>query len=283
MAVLASVLLVSVGTGVSETGQQQFDQSGRDLWVTGGPVELRPGSAGGFQNTLVDSHAVAGEIETRDDVATAVPMSFQTVYVGRNTSDYQTLVAAGAPARGPSVSITEGRPFQSTDVHYADGSYDGPMTHEVVIDPRTAALLNVGVNDTLHIGSTLATAREHEFRVVGISPTYSGFVGAPTVTLHLSELQEVTGTTASDRATFISIRLQDGANASAVKADLEESYPAYTVRTNEEQLQATLEQKVTVIASGISLVALAVVAGVLLTLNLQLSFVYQPRETFAVL
>lgn len=283
MAVLATVLLVSVGTGVIDTGQQKFDESGRDLWVTGGPVELRPGSAGGFQNTLVESHSVSEDISAHESVGTAVPMSFQTVYVGRNTSKYSTLIGAGAPARGPSVSITEGRPFQQRDVHYADGTYDGPMTHEVVIDQRTAAMLNVSVNDTLHIGGTLATARDNEFTIVGISPTYSRFVGAPTVTLHLSELQEVTGTTGSDRATFISIQLQDGANQTAVKSDIEASYPAYTVRTNREQLEATLQDKVTVIASGVSLVVLAVVAGILLTMNLQLSFVYQRRESFAAL
>lgn len=283
MAVLATVLLVSVGIGVVETGQQKFDQSGRDLWVTGGPVELRPGSAGGFENTLVDAHGVATNISARDDVSTAVPMAFQTVYVGRNTSEYETVIAAGAPAKGPSVRITDGRPFQHQDIHYGNGNYDGPMTREVVIDERTAQQLNVSVNDTLYIGSTLSTARKNEFTIVGVSPTYSRFVGAPTVTLHLSELQEVTGSTASDRATFISIRLEEGANRSAVEADLEEAYPAYTIRTNEEQLRATLRDKVAVIASGLSLVLLAVVAGILLTLNLQLSFVYQRREKFAAL
>lgn len=283
MAVLATVMLASVGTGVIETGQQKFDQSGRDLWVTGGPVQLRPGTVGGFENSLVDAHTVASEIERRDDVATAVPMAFQTVYVGRNTTEYETVIGAGAPARGPSVSISAGQGFQHRDRHYANGSYDGPMAHEVVLDQRTARLLNVSVNDTVHIGGTLATASEHEFTVVGISPTYSRFVGAPTATLHLSELQEVTGTTASDRATFISIRLQDDANASAVERDLQQTYPSYTIRTNEEQLRATLQDKVAVIASGASLVILAVVAGILLTLNLQLSFVYQRRKTFAAL
>jgi putative ABC transport system permease protein len=210
-------------------------------------------------------------------------MSFQTVYVGRNTSEYETLIGVGAPARGPSVTITEGRPFQNRDIHYANGTYNGTMTDEVVIDRRTADLLNVGINDTLHIGSTLATARENEFTIVGVSPTYSRFVGAPTVTLHLSELQEVTGTTASDRATFISVRLTEDGNASTVENELEAEYPAYTIRTNREQLQATLQEKITLIASGLSLVILAVVAGVLLTMNLQLSFVYQRRESYAAL
>lgn len=188
MAILAMVLLASVGTGVIDTGQQKFEQSGRDLWVTGGPVELHPGAASGFENTLVDSYTVANEISAHEAVATAVTHSFQTVYVGRNTSKFRTLIGADAPAYGPSVRITDGRPFQNRDIHYAGGTYDGPMSHEVVIDQRTATLLNVGVNDTLYIGSTLSKARAHEFTVVGISPTYSRFVGAPTVTLDLSEL-----------------------------------------------------------------------------------------------
>lgn len=284
MAVLATVLLVSVGTGVIDTGQQKFDASGRDLWVSGGAIELRPGSVGGFQNTLVNAHPVANNITARDDVATAVPMAFQTVYVGQNTSAYETVVGVGAPAHGPSVSIADGRPFQTTeDVHYAGGTYDGPMTNEVVIDQRTADLLGVGVNDTIHIGGTLATARENEYVVRGISPTYSRFVGAPTAVMHLSELQEVTGTTASDRATFISVRLADTANPTTVRQEIQQDYPDYTIRTNEQQLEATLQQKVKVIASGLSLVVLAVVAGILLTMNLQLSFVYQQRERFAAL
>lgn len=280
LAVLATVLLVSVGVGVAETGQQKFDQSGRDLWVTGGPIELRPGTVGGFEGSLVGAHAVADRIERREDVTTAVPMAFQTVYAGRNASALETVIAAGAPARGQSVSIASGRGFQHRDVHYANGSYDGPMTREAVIDGRTADLLGVGVNDTIHVGGTLATARNQEFRVVGISPTYSRFIGAPTVTLHLSELQEVVGTTASDRATFVTVDVRAGVNVSAVEAGIERAFPEYTVRTNREQLRAIAGDQALVIVSGASLALLAVVAGVLLLVNLQLSFVFRHREAF---
>ncbi len=283
MAVLATVLLVSVGVGVVETGQEKFDQSGRDLWVTGGPVELRPGSVGGFQNSLVGAHDLADSIEDRESVSTAVPMAFQTVYASADTAEFQTVVAVGAPARGPSVSVTDGQPFQSGDVHYGDGNYSGPMTYEAVLDERAADLLGVSVNDTIHVGGTLSAARQHEFRVVGISPTYSRFVGSPTITLHLSELQELVGTTASDRATFLSIRLNEGSRVGAVEADLAARHPEYTVRTNRDQLAATLGDQSVVLASGASLVALAVVAGILLLLNLQLSFVVRHRKRFGVL
>lgn len=281
LAVLASVLLISVGLGVVETGERMFDQSGRDFWITGGPIELQPGAVGGFQNSIVGAHDLAAEIEGHEAINTAVPMSFQVVYASKNGSDYQTVVGSGAPAHGPSVTITEGRGTQRGDPHYANGSYDGPMHHEVVLDRRAAELLDVEVNDTVHLGGTLSAARENEFRVVGISPTYSVFVGAPTATMPLSELQEITGTTAGDRATFITIRLEEGANVTQVERYLTDAYPEYEVRTNREQLQTTLENRAVLLVSGASLIVLGALAGTLLLLNLQLSFVARYRETFA--
>jgi len=281
LAVLAAVLLAGIGTGVLEFGQQKFQQSGQDLWVTGGPMELRPGTVGGFRNSVVDSHEVAASIEQRDSVVASVPILFQTVYAGRNTSDFQTVVGVGTTGGGGLVTISEGRGFNGGDVHYANGTYDGPMTREVIVDRRTAELLEVGVNDTVHLGGTIATARRNEFRVVGISSTFSRFVGAPTVAVRQSELQELTGTTASDRASVILVRATEDADVTALDSDLSETHPAYTIRTNDEQLRATLRDQAVVLFSGASLLVLAAVAGFLLVLNMQLSFVFRHRETFA--
>jgi putative ABC transport system permease protein len=283
LAVLSVTVLGGVGIGVVETGEEQFDASGRDLWVTGGPVRLAPGTVGGFENTVVDAHQLSESIEAREDVETAVPMAFQTVYVSTDGENWETLVGTGAPASGGSVQITEGEEFQSRDVHYGDGNYSGPMTHEVIIDERTAAMFNVSVGDTLMIGGTIADARANEFTVVGISPTFSRFLGTPTVTLHLSELQEVTGTTATDRASLITIELVDGADPATVAGEIERDHQGYEVRTNREQLEATLERQAVVLASGGSLVVLAVVAGIALTANLMVSVVYQQRRELAAL
>lgn len=283
LAVLSTTLLASVGFGVVETGQEKFDASGSDLWVTGESLELTPGTVGGFESSLVDSHTVASEIERRDDVESAVPMSFQTVYASPNRSEFQTVIGVGAPAYGPGVAVTEGRELTRRDSHYANGSFDGPMSHEVIIDDRTADSLNVSVGDTLYIGGTLSAARQHNFTVVGISPTFSGFVGSATVTTQLSELQEVTGTTDADRATFVSVDVRDDADIERVERDVQATYPDYDVRTNREQLRATLQRQAVVIASGFSLVAFAVAAGIALTTNLQFSLVYQRRDRLAAL
>ncbi|QCC47229.1 ABC transporter permease [Halobellus limi] len=283
LAVLSMTLLGSVGLGVIETGEEKFDESGRDLWVTGGPVQLSPGSVGGFENTVYDAHPMAENISAREDVNTAVPLAFQTVYISANGSEFDTLIGTGAPARGGSVRITEGSGFSSRDTHYADGTYDGPMTHEVVISPQTAELYDVGVNDTLYIGGSIGGARNNEFRIVGVSPTFSRFLGTPTVVLHLSELQELTGQTANDKATMITVDVADDADVARVERDLQAAYPEYDVRTNREQLQATLERQAVLLAAGGSLVVLAAIAGIALTTNLLLSLVYQQRRILAAL
>ncbi|MFC6723293.1 ABC transporter permease [Halobium palmae] len=285
LAVLATTLLAGAGIGVVETGEQMFSDSGRDLWVTGGAVRLAPGSVGGFENPVQDAHQVSAEITARDDVATAVPMSFQTVYVSDEGEEFTTIVGTGGPARGGSVTITEGDHFSRQSPHYANGTYEGPMLHEVVIDKQTAESIDVSVGDTLYIGGTISSARQHEFTIVGISPTFSKFLGTQTVVLPLSEMQEVTGTTESDTATMISVSLTDDAKTTApqVERELQNQYPQYEIRTNREQLQKTLRDQAVVLASGGSLVVLAVVSGAALTVNLLISVVYHQRQELAAL
>ncbi|WP_135855032.1 ABC transporter permease [Halorussus salinus] len=283
LAVLSTTLLASVGYGVVETGQQKFDASGRDLWITGGPVQLAPGSVGGFENTLTDAHGISRNLTSREDVRTATPMAFQTVYVGTNPDNLQTIVGTGVRGTGSSgaAQITEGKGLTGNDRHYASGNYDGPMTREVLIGPRTARLLNVSVGDTIHLGGTVVSARQNEFTVIGISPTFSRFLGTPSVILRLSELQELTGTTQTDPATMITIDLESGVDTAAVEQELQQEYPQYDVRTNQEQLQSILADKAVVLASGLVLVILAVLAGVALTANLLALLVYQQRQQLA--
>jgi putative ABC transport system permease protein len=280
VAVLATTLLASLGVGVFETGQERFDASGRDLWVTGGSLSAGPG---GYGTAILDAHEVADDIESREAVQSAVPMAFRRVYVGNGSGEMRTLVGVGVPGDGPFVQIEEGPGFPHADAHYANGTYDGPMFHEVVIDQRTAEMFDVGVGDTIYVGGSVETARNHEFEIVGISPTFSSFLGTPTVTTYLSELQEVTGSTGTDRATFVTVSLHDDANRSAVAADLEEQYPDYTIRTNDEQMRSVLQHNAVVIAVGGALVVLAVVAGFALTLNVLSIVVFQQRAELAAL
>jgi len=281
LAVLATTLLSALGVGVVETGQRKFDAADRDLWVTGGPVSLAPGTVGGVENSIRDSHRVADRIRRHEDVATVGPLLFQTVYVSGNRTDYRTVAAIGVPSSA-GLAVTEGEGFDG-DPHYANGTYDGPMTHELLVDRRTAALFDVEVGETLNVGGTIAAAGDHRFVVTGISPTGRRFLGVPTVAMPMSELQELTGKTESDPATLVTVTTRDGADVSAVERDLQATFPAYDVRTNREQLRATAERQAVVLAGGASLIVLAVVAGLALTSNAVLSMVVQQRREYAAL
>ena len=282
LAVLSTTLLAGVGAGVFETGQTQLDAADRDLWVSSGPVGISA-SSGGFENTLYDAHVVGNEIERIEGVRNTVPLGFQTVYVSDTGDEFSTIIGTGVTGSGSSVSISEGEAFPPSAGHYAGGNYSGPMSHEVMIDTQTAEQFDVGVGDTLYIGGTLSSARSNEFTVVGISDTFSRFLGTPTVTMPLSELQTVTGTTSTDSATFITVSVEDGADVEAVQQRVQADYPEFTIRNNQEQLEAVLQNQALVLAGGVTLVVLAFIAGLALTTNLLGLVVYQQRETLAAL
>lgn len=281
-AVLSVTLLVGVGAGVVDTGEQLLDDSEQDLWVTGGPIELQPGTVGGVQNSVTDAHSTAEQMETNAGVQAAVPLGLQAVYVSPDGEEFDTVVGTGVPGGGPLVTLEEGDGFSANQSHYANGTYSGPMSRELIVDPATADEYDLTVGDTLYVGGTITNAQQNKFEIVGISPTFRRFVGSQTVTLRLSELQSLTGAAYDDRASLITIRTTDDAETEAVKTDLEQAYPEYTIRTNREQFAAVLERQAAVIAAGVSLVGLAVIAGTFLSLNLFLSVVYQQRREFAV-
>jgi putative ABC transport system permease protein len=280
LAMLTMTLLGGAGMGVLETGESQFESADRDLWVTSGPVALSP-ATGGFENTLYNAHTAAANMSNYEGVRNAVPIGFQTVYLSSTGEEFDTIVGTGVPSGGDSVSISEGDGFSGGDTHYAGGAYDGPMSHQVLIDPALAEQYNLSVGDTLYMGGTIQSANQNEFTVVGISGTFSRFLGTPTATTRLSELQTITGTQRTDAATFITISLTEDADPAAVKADLQAAYPEYEIRTNTEQLNAVLQNQALVLAGAITLVILAFVSGLALTANLLALIVYQQRETLA--
>ena len=283
LAVLLVVLLSGLGYGLTTTGGQAIDWLDRDLWATTGPVAFAPGAVGGVENPIEDAHLVADRMSRVEGVGEVQALAFQAVYVSPDGGEFDTVVGVGGTGSGDTIVIQQGRTFSGTDVHYANGTYEGPMTHEVIVGPRLADRYGLEPGDTLHVGGTLAAARENEFEVVGISNTFSRFLGTPTVALHLSELQEVSGGTGNDRAAILAVTLADGADPAAVERRIERRFPRFDVRTNDQQVGAVIGNQGPVLAAATTLVALAVVAGVALVTNVLALLVAQQRERFAAL
>ena len=279
LGVVLVVSLAGLGYGLTTTGDEAIDYLDHDLWASSGQVELRPGGIGNVANPIPEAHRTTERFESSDRVREAQALAFQTVYVSDSPDDFDTIAGVGLTGNGSRV-LGDNR-FSSGDVHYADGSYDGPMTHEVVIDERTAARYDVGVNDTLYIGATIYQAEQNEFRIVGITRSFSRFLGVPTVATHLSELQEVSGTTGSDRASIIGVSLADGQETATAKRALAQRHPEFEFRNNDEQVSSIIGRQSSVLAGAGTLVLLAVVAGVALVLNTLALVVYHQREALA--
>jgi putative ABC transport system permease protein len=280
VAVVLVTLMTGLGYGMTQAGTDALTYIDQDLWATAGPLQLAPGTVGGIQNSLLDAHETQREIESRPEVASAEAMAFQSVYVSATTDNFTTVVGVGVTGNGSGVKLNA---FERGDRHYANGSYDGPMTNAVILSRRTADRLGVSTGETVYVGGTLASARRNAFTVVGVNQRFATFLGAPTAVLHLSELQTITGRTGSDRASMIGIRVRDGAAPAAVADDIERAHPTLRVRTQQQQFRAVFENQGAILASAATLVILALVVGIGLVANTLGLVVYQQRRELAAL
>jgi putative ABC transport system permease protein len=139
---------------------------------------------------------------------------------GTERGDYRTVVGTGVTREWSSFNVAAGRSFASGDDYFANGSYDGAMSGEVLLDRETADRLCVSVGETIHAGGTLTAASRHTFTVVGISNDVTGYVGTPSVVFHLAELQTISSSTRTDPASTIVVAVEDEAAPTAVAADL---------------------------------------------------------------
>lgn len=282
LAVLSTTLLGSLGVGVVDTGQQKFDSAGRDLWVSGGPTRISPGTVGGFQAGIVDAHELKRDLSEWPGVNTAAPLLFQTVYVGESADSLRTVVAVGATS-STGFQVSGGPGFGGDADFYNDGAYNGTRSGNLVVGTRLQSSLDVGVGDTLHVGGTTTQARSTTYNVTGTTSTFSQFLGTPTVAVPLAELQAMTGNAYNDQASMITIDVADDADVARVEDRIQTEYPAYTVRTNAEQLEAVVGNRILVVAAGVVLAGLAVVSGVALTANLLALLVVQEQPALAAL
>ncbi|PCR91346.1 ABC transporter permease [Natrinema ejinorense] len=280
LAVLSVTVLASLGVGVVEKGEEGLDRANRDIWMTSDPVDP---AASGTENPIVGAHGIAAEMTARDDVQTASPIAMYDVYLGTNTTALQRRPAVGVQRTHHEFDFQAGGGFEVDEEAAASPPPAEPSVEEIVIDPRVADDLNVSVGDTLYVGTSRQTARANEFTVVGISGYYSQYLGSPAVTVPLGDLQAVAGTSGTDRATFIIANVADGADRNAVADDLSAEYPGYDVRTSDDQVESMIEERTIVLASGVTLVGLAIVGGVVLTANLFALVAHQQRQQLAAL
>jgi putative ABC transport system permease protein len=305
LAVGLVVLLLAISAGVQSSSTELATASGVDLIAASANTTITTGSV----PPISHAHNLSKEIPAADaNVAVASPWLISDLVFG-NASLYAAANASRVPSgwtptgagsvgwipsdntgiETPELYNGTGFTFAG-DPHYANGTYRGPFTHEIVLDQGLAGALGIGVGGLVWVNPAQAPsasalpgwyANSTAFRVVGISGPFWLIPSAQLAFLYLSELQSIVGgaTPSTDYASLVLIHLVDPTTASTDQTRIETVFPSLTVITLAEVLGA-IQQVVNVYRTfGILIGAIGViVAALFATTVLQMSVDDRSRE-----
>ncbi|MGD1100330.1 MAG: FtsX-like permease family protein [Thermoplasmata archaeon] len=257
LAVGLVVLLLALSAGVQTSATTLASESGVDLVAASDNTTILSGEFPPIQG----AHALASRIPSVDpNVATASPWLVSDLVFG-NASLWSAANSSSVPGGwSPTDSGTVGwipsdnSGIQTPDLyngtgftapgdpHYGGGLYNGPETHEIVLDQGLATVLHVGVGDLVWLGAAQPPsesalegwyANATAFRVVGISGPFWLIPSALLGFVYLSELQQIlkSATATTDYASLVLIHLTDPTAVDSDQSQLEAAFPQLTVFT----------------------------------------------------
>lgn len=257
LAVGLVVLLLSLAAGVQTSSTALAYASGVDL------LAVSPGSniTSGEFPPLAHAHTLATKIPTVDpNVATASPWLIEDLAFGNSSlrgdalnhsvPTSWTYTESGTVGWIPSdnagietPTIYQGAGFTAPgDPHYANGTFAGPSTHQIVLDQALAGVLHVQVGDRLWAGASEPSSTSAlkswfgnatEFQVAGISGPFWLIPSALLGFVYLSELQQIYGgaTPSTDYATLVLIHLTDPTHPTTDEARIAVALPGLSLFT----------------------------------------------------
>ncbi|MDS0280794.1 ABC transporter permease [Haloarcula onubensis] len=262
---LAIGLMVAVsGVSLGLASESVIESEGVDYWVVPeqSNVESIAVSAGGLQ--LGDVHATSAEIARDDRVDYATPVLLELVPVrDRGTGERTYVLAAGiVPEAGAEVLGLSASSLEPGDPYYANGSYGGRFTGEVVLNDAAASVTNASAGESL----SLARERNRTLSVTNVSTGGGQTAGGtvPVMVMHLSELQSLTGATGGDSADQLLVSTNDR----SVRASLAGRYPGTTVVTRSGISAQQVSSSNLPLAVAVAAFVSAVVVGVLFVTTL---------------
>ena len=252
-AVALPVVLISVGGGVAQHELESLQSSGYQLAVTGAGI-----------HGISGAHNASAAIARLPGVAAASPILSVPVDAFNASGAVVGVLAEGiVPATfGPTLGPTERGLFPlplplgdpNDSVHWANATYAGPATLDVLVSSPFATSFGVRSGDTLRLAPTVNVSQAVTFQVTGVFgvPLLFGQPsGAYAVLLPLSDLQVLAhlasgpGTSVVDAADTVEIVASgsvasDPGRLAALGAAIGALYPYYTVtslRQEASQLQ----------------------------------------------
>jgi putative ABC transport system permease protein len=285
VALAVALLVVVTGISVGLASQSTVYGNDVDYWVVpeSGTSLTTVVSVQGPQLGAV--HTRSNEIESIAGVSASTPVLIDVIRMrGPESESPEFILGVGIiPEQGAMTDLgVPTRPLTPSDPYYADGTYDGEFTGEVVLTPAAASLLNASAGEDLVVGSPASgDVRYSDFSVTAVSDsgmrTFGGDV--PVAVVHLSELQSVTGAASDDQADQILVRT----NSPDVKANLEEMYPSGNVVAREGlNLQQVVDSDLPLAIAVTALIVGLVVAGLFVATTMGLE-VEADREFLMIL
>lgn len=194
-AVTLPVVLVSVGGGVSAHELANIQNAGYQIVV----------SAAG-DHGISDAHGVARQILSISGVTAASPVLSVTVDAFAKSGGAAPLLAEGVipdqftPTLGPAEAGLFPSPLPLGDptdsVHFANGTYSGPATYDVIVSTTYASRYGVSVGDQIVLSPTANRSLGTTYNVTGtfgVTVNLIGPANAFLIVLPLSDLQTLTG------------------------------------------------------------------------------------------
>ncbi|ADB60105.1 protein of unknown function DUF214 [Haloterrigena turkmenica DSM 5511] len=285
VALTIALLVIVTGISVALAGDTAADDNAADLRVVpheGGTFSPVVGVEG---PRLSDVHDRTETIDDRDDVDYATPVLMEVVRARSPEGNGSVnVMAVGVVPResSPPVGGVPTAALEPGDPHYANGSYDGPQTGDVVLSTSAADQLEASEDATLVVSSAGMNATNggtYEVAAVEDSDTASLSNGLPVVVLRLSELQTLTGAADGDLADQVLV----GTESDAARDAIEETYPNATVESDTETgLAALRDDDLALATSAITLVVGIGICTLFVTTATGL-LVERERQTLAVL
>lgn len=277
VALAVALLVVVSGISLGLASSNTVYGSGVDYWIvpesaSASTMAIDVGSA-----QLGAAHPTSERIAGIDGVDAVTPVRTSLVRLqAGNASEYVVLLGV-LPQSGVSVAGLSTAHLTPGDPYYANGSYDGEWTGELVLSEGAAGLLNA-TN-----GSAVGVAGEANasFTVVDVqrASTASGAGQLPVGVVHLAESQAFTGGTASDTADQFVV----ATDTPAVKDDLAAVYPQSRVVASGGGGLSAIGTSKLALAIAVTAFVVAVVVGTLFVATALGLEVAADRATYATL
>jgi putative ABC transport system permease protein len=255
VALAVAVLVVVTGLSLGLVGGSSIQSSDVNYWIV--PDDEQQGiSPVGYEGARLGSvHQVSANLQTDSQIEHASPVAVQPIQLTGVESDKEAWVLALGiiPSEsGYEIGGVETSQLSPGDPYYANGTYNGTWTGEVLGTPAAAELLGADRGSKLAVNKT---KRELQVKTIAEQNPTVGVGEAPVVIMHLSELQQLAGTAAGDQATQILVLTN-----SNVADRLEDVYPGTRVETRQGLFAAgaRLNSLPFAMALGAGLVALGI-------------------------